>query len=68
MPSLYLENVVALGAEYHDALVEMVVLHGGGGVQDGQGRVHLGLESVVGAAVVQIVAQAGDKEAENLRI
>ena len=36
-----LEDVVALAGEDHDALVEVVVLHGGGGVQDRQRRVRL---------------------------
>ena len=61
-----LKDVVALRAEDHDALVEVVVLHGGGGVEDGEGRVHLGLEGVVGAAVVQVVAQARHQQAEYL--
>ena len=61
-----LEDVVALRAEDHDALVKVVVLHGGGGVEDGERRVHLGLEGVVGAAVVQVVAQARHQQAEDL--
>ena len=61
-----LKDVVALRAEDHDALVEVVVLHGGGGVEDGERRVHLGLEGVVGAAVVQVVAQARHQQAEDL--
>ena len=44
----------------------MVVLHGGGGVEDGERRVHLGLEGVVGAAVVQVVAQARHQQPEDL--
>ena len=62
-----LEDVVALRAEDHDALVEVVVLHGGGGVEDGERRVHLGLEGVVGAAVVQVVAQARHQQPEDLQ-
>ena len=62
-----LEDVVALRAEDHDALVKVVVLHGGGGVEDGERRVHLGLEGVVGAAVVQVVAQARHQKAEDLQ-
>ena len=45
----------------------MVVLHGGGGVEDGERRVHLGLEGVVGAAVVQVVAQARHQQAKDLK-
>ena len=63
----HLENVVPFGAENHDALVKVVVLHGRGGVEDGQGRVHLGLEGVVGASVVQIVAKTCDQKAKNLK-
>ena len=61
-----LKDVVALRAEDHDALVEVVVLHGGGGVEDGERRVHLGLEGVVGATVVQVVAQARHQQPEDL--
>ena len=32
----YLEYVVPFAVEYHDALVEMVVLHGAGRVQNGE--------------------------------
>ena len=62
-----LKDVVALRAEDHDTLVEVVVLHGGGGVEDGERRVHLGLEGVVGAAVVQVVAQARHQQAKDLQ-
>ena len=61
-----MEDVVSLAGEDHDALVEVVVLHGGGGVEDGERRVHLGLEGVVGAAVVQVVAQARHQQPEYL--
>ena len=63
----YLENVISSRVEYHDALVEVVVLHGGGWVEDGQGRHHFGLEGVVGAPVVKVVAQAGHQQSENLQ-
>ena len=43
-----------------------MVFHGRCGVEQSQGRVHLGLEGVVRAAVVQIVAEAGNKETKNL--
>ena len=32
----YLKYVVRFAVEYHDALVEMVVLHGAGRVQNGE--------------------------------
>ena len=41
LDNVTLEDVVALAGEDHDALVEVVVLHGGGGVQDRQRRVRL---------------------------
>ena len=62
----HLENVVSLTAQDHDALVEVVVLHGGRRVENGQGRVHLGLESVVRAPMVEVVGQAGHKETQDL--
>ena len=43
-----------------------MVLHGGRGVEDGQGRVHLGLERVVRPTVVQVVAKASHQQSENL--
>lgn len=55
------EDVVVLLLEDVDRHVEVVVLHGGGGVEDGQGRVHFALEGVIRATVVQIVAQTGDQ-------
>ena len=64
---LYLEDVVPLGAENHDALVEMVVLHRRRRVEEGQRRVHLRLERVVRAAMVEIVAEARHEEAEDLK-
>ena len=56
------QDLVALGVEYHEALVEVVVLHRGGGVESRQRRAGLDLEGVVGAAVVQVVAQAGHQQ------
>jgi hypothetical protein len=44
----------------------MVVLHGRGGVEHGERRVHLRLEGVVCAAVVKVVAQARDQKAKDL--
>ena len=66
VPHTYLREVgqdlVALGVEYHEALVEVVVLHRGGGVEARQRRARLDLEGVVGAAVVQVVAEARDHQ------
>ena len=53
--STYLENVISLAVKDHDALVEVVVLHGAGGIEHCQRAVRLRLEGVVGAAVVQVV-------------
>jgi hypothetical protein len=63
-----LKDVVPFRVENHDALVEVVVLHGGGRVEDGQGRFHLRLERVVRPAVVQVVAKARDQQTEYLKI
>ena len=38
------KDLVALGVEDHEALVEVVMLHGGGGVQRGQGVAALDLQ------------------------
>ena len=62
-----LKDVVPLRAEDHDALVEMVVLHRRRRVEEGQRRVHLRLERVVRAAVVEVVAETRHEEAEDLK-
>lgn len=64
----HLKYVITFAVQYHDALVKVVVLHGGGGVQDGQGALRLGLEGVVGAPVVQVVAQTGDQQPQDLQV
>lgn len=65
---LYLENVVSLGAENHDALVEMVMLHCWRWIKDGQWRFDFGLESIVGASMVQVVTKASHKKTKDLQI
>lgn len=60
------QDLVPLGVEYHEALVKVVVLHRRGGVEPRQRRAGLYLEGVVGAAVVQIVAEASDHQRETL--
>ena len=62
-----LKDVVPLRAEDHDALVEMVVLHRRRRVEEGQRRVHLRLERVVRAAMVEVVAETRHEEAEDLK-
>lgn len=62
-----LENIVALRAEDHDALIKMVMLHGRGRIQNGQRRLHLGLEGVVGTSVVQVVTEACHEQAQYLK-
>lgn len=57
----YLKNIIALGAEYHDALIEMMVLHGTGRIQNGQWAGCFRLERIVCTAMVQVVAQASNK-------
>ncbi len=63
---MYLENVVSFGAEDHDALVEVMMLHGRGGIKQSQGGVHLGLKGVIRAPVVQVMAEARNQKSENL--
>lgn len=59
-----LQQIVALGLQDHDALVEMVMLQCRRGVEFRQGRVDFRLEGVVRATMVQIVTQAGDEETD----
>lgn len=63
----YLEYVIPLGAQNHDTLVKMVMLHCWRGVEDGQRRLHFGLESIVGSAVVQIMTKAGHQKPKYLK-
>jgi hypothetical protein len=53
---MYLEYVVAFAVEDHDALVKVVVLHGARRVQNRQRAFCLGLEGIIGAPVIQVVA------------
>ena len=62
------QDLVSLGVEDHDRLVKVVVLHGRGGVEFGQAGAGLDLEGVVGAPVVQVVAQAGDDQRQALKL
>ena len=45
------EDLVALGVEDHKALIKVVVLHGGGGVQGGQAVARLDLQGTVKSEV-----------------
>jgi len=49
---IYLEYVISLRVEYHYALIEMMVLHCAGSVQNSQWRFCFGLECIVGATMV----------------
>ena len=62
----YLEEVVPLRVEDHDALVEVVMLHGARGIEDSQGRVRFGLECIVGATMVQVMAEARHQQTQDL--
>jgi hypothetical protein len=48
-------------------LVEVVVFHGAGRVQDGERRLGLCLKGVVGTAVVKIVTEAGHEQTKDLQ-
>jgi hypothetical protein len=65
-PKQYLEYVVPFAVENHDALVKMVVLHGTGLVQNGERGLCLCLKGVVGPSVIQIVAETGHKQPQDL--
>lgn len=58
----YLENVIAVCVEYHNALVEVVVLHGTRAVKNSQGRFSLSLEGIIRAPMVQVVTEAGHEQ------
>lgn len=64
----HLEDVVPLRVENHHALVKVMMLHCTRGVQNRQRAVRLALERVVRAPVVQIVAQAGHQQPQDLQI
>lgn len=64
----YLEYIIAVCIENHDALIEMVVFHGTGRVQYGQRRLGLGLEGVVGTPVVQIVTETRHQQSQHLQV
>lgn len=59
MPDL--EYVVSLGVEYHNTLIEVVVLHGAGRVKDRQWRVRLYHERIVRPSMVEIMTELHDK-------
>lgn len=63
----YLEEVVSLRVEDHDALVEVVVLHGARGIEDSQGWVGFRLECIICATVVQIMAEACHQQTQDLK-
>lgn len=64
----YLEYIIAVGIQNHDALIEMVMLHSAGGIQYRQWRLSFGLESVIRSPVIQIVTKTGDQETQYLEI
>lgn len=63
-----LKDVIPLRVQNHHALIEMMVLHRAGRVQNRQRTVGLRLERIVCAAMVQIVTQARHQQAQNLQI
>ena len=62
------QDLIAVAVEQHDALVEVVVLHGGGGVQPGQTVAGLDLVAVVGSPVVEVMTEAGDHHGQTLNL
>jgi hypothetical protein len=63
---IYLENIISFGREDHDTLIEMMMLHGGCGVEDGKGGRCQLLESIVRSTMIQVMTQTGDHQTENL--
>lgn len=64
----YLENVIAVCVEYHNALVEVVVLHGTRAVKNSQGRFSLSLEGIIRAPMVQVVTETGHEQPQDLQV
>ena len=57
-----------MAGEEHEALVEVVVLHGGGGVESGQVVAALDLEAVVGSSVVKIMTETSYHQRQTLQL
>lgn len=53
----HLKYIVSFWIQYHDALIEMMVFHRAGRVQNGQRAGRFRLKRIIGAAMVQIVTQ-----------
>lgn len=64
----YLEYIIAVCIEDHDALIKVVMFHGTRGVQNGQRRLGFRLEGVVRASVVQVVAQTSHEKSQHLEV
>lgn len=62
-----LEYVVAIAVQYHHALVEVMMFHRAGRVQNGQRRFGFRLKSVIRAPMVEIVTQTRHEQSQNLR-
>jgi len=63
-----LKNIIAVRIQYHNALIEMMVLHGARRVQNCQRRFRLSLKSVISASVIQIVAKTSYEKPQHLQI
>lgn len=64
----YLENIIAVRVEDHDALVEVVMFHRAGGVQNREWRFRLRLKRIVRPSVVQVVAKTRHQQPQNLEV
>lgn len=64
----YLKYIISLRIENHYALIEVMVLHRASGVQNGQRGLRFGLECIVGATMIQVMAQTGHQQTQNLQI
>lgn len=64
----HLEYVIALGVQYHNALIEVVMLHCAGRVQNGQRTGGFRLKRIVGAAMIEIVAETCHKQAKYFQV
>lgn len=64
----YLKNIIAVCIQYHNALIEMMVFHSAGRVQNCQRRLCLSLKSVISTSVIQIVAKTSHEKPQHLQI
>lgn len=64
---LYLKNIITLTIEYHNTLIEVMMLHGRSRIQNSQRTFSFRLKSIIRPPVVQIMAQTGHQQPQYLK-